>query len=336
MREPSRFSIYSSIIFPIRSSLFSNNIQIHCHVLEHEDQGAMATALIRNGCDNDYGDVGDIGSCHYVNECDRSVPVQTAKPIDMTLPTTPNVPSPVILQPIITRYQLHLRGSYGNFRNDANVVTGGDMSGLGLMAIEQALDYGTNPELKTDVIVNVESVGNPKVIVTYTLLSTNQQLLSLCVAQIDGAVQRGDVFTPHSRSYRYWFNTQMMAFSEVSGAAANIFTQSDDEWKFTQIATVVIVMVAFLCYCCCLMWIMHRLYQIKMEELDRERGRATSAGSEVSDDSDSEREIGLNDDASPTHLSMNIVVQTSAGYEGPTEVFEEDLQRELDRSRSQL
>ena len=37
-------------------------------------------------------------------------------------------------------------------------------------------------------------------------------------------------------------------------------------------------------------------------------------------------------DKTPSHLSVNLVVQKSDDYEGPTEIFDADLQRELAKS----
>ena len=54
-----------------KTDVFAGAVTIHCHILIHEDQGAMATALIRTGCSGDYHDVGESGSCQYHDTCNQ-------------------------------------------------------------------------------------------------------------------------------------------------------------------------------------------------------------------------------------------------------------------------
>merc|ERR1719403_58660 len=66
-----------------KTDTFAGTVALHCHILIHEDQGAMGTILIEDGCDGDYNDVkvlwddntaavevtqGD-GACDYVDTC---------------------------------------------------------------------------------------------------------------------------------------------------------------------------------------------------------------------------------------------------------------------------
>merc|ERR1712217_602149 len=52
-----------------KTDIYAGTVTIHCHILIHEDQGAMGTANIVNGCDGDYNNVGDDGSCDYIDTC---------------------------------------------------------------------------------------------------------------------------------------------------------------------------------------------------------------------------------------------------------------------------
>lgn len=56
-----------------KTDVWAGTVTVHCHILIHEDQGAMGTVQITNGCDNDYQPFADDGVCDYVDTCGQFV-----------------------------------------------------------------------------------------------------------------------------------------------------------------------------------------------------------------------------------------------------------------------
>lgn len=128
---------------------------MHCHILTHEDQGAMGTVLITSGCDGDYNDVGPEGSCHYVDTCNQfgtldptPAPIlspeptprpTTEEPTDSPTktPTKQPTPSPITQETTMV-LELTLRGRFGHFEEDAALYTDGNVIDLATHVIHFA------------------------------------------------------------------------------------------------------------------------------------------------------------------------------------------------------
>ena len=233
---------------------------VHCHVLEHEDQGAMGTVWINGGCDGDYNSIEEDGSCEYVDECHQFgtlsptlSPIPTPEPTSSptTEPSTDSPTAQPTYQPTLnpaetstfTEYELVLRGVFANFENDAESLTNGNVSELALLAIEEALDYASNPQLQEEVEVTVIAVERPKVTVTYMMEGMNVNYLVEAIALIDGMVTDGIKFEPATNKYLYYSNTEVVGFTAMN----EMFAHLDDEWTISEILTIIMVVLATCC-----------------------------------------------------------------------------------------
>ena len=73
------------------TDIWAGTVTMHCHILQHEDEGAMGTVQIINGCDNDYNDFAGDNKCNYTDTCGQFTPGPTVQP---TAPTTASPTGP--------------------------------------------------------------------------------------------------------------------------------------------------------------------------------------------------------------------------------------------------
>jgi len=78
-----------------KTDTWAGPVTIHCHILDHEDRGAMATIHIVNGCDNDYGDYAQDNACDYVDTCGQ-FDVITTSPIRSVVVTNEPTEQPTM------------------------------------------------------------------------------------------------------------------------------------------------------------------------------------------------------------------------------------------------
>ena len=219
--------------------------------------------MIINGCDGDYNDEGEVGSCDYVDTCQQFGSVEpTLSPVPTPEITVHPTTEPTVLptnaptvgptqeptsnpveEATYTQYELVLRGVYGNFQSDADDLAEGDMSALALMAIAEALDYAANPELESEVTVTVESVDRPKVTVVYTMEGMNVDHLITAIALLDGKVSAGDKFIPQTKKYKYYTNTEVVGFTSFD-EFNQLFEDVDESWTISQVLVLIVVVLA--------------------------------------------------------------------------------------------
>ena len=125
------------IIF--KTDIYAGTVTVHCHILTHEDQGAMGTVLITSGCDGDYNDVGEPGSCHYVDTCQQFGTLEpTPSPVSTTadptkepsmMPTLDPTQDPISVATTMVM-ELTMRGRFSYFTADADTYANGDSTDL--------------------------------------------------------------------------------------------------------------------------------------------------------------------------------------------------------------
>jgi len=199
-----------------KTDTFAGTVTIHCHVLIHEDQGAMGTALIRSGCDGHYGDVGGVGQCRYEDSCGQ---FGTASPTEDTAapsswPTaSPSAPTPTAAPSAATKgptqspedrpdhetqvdLLLVLRGTLSSFLSAAESFgAGGSYSDLAEQCIAFAIDTASFPELE-DVAIAVTEVNRGSVFIRYSLTSRDPDLLTLAEGNAAQKVAEGARWSP--------------------------------------------------------------------------------------------------------------------------------------------
>ena len=86
-----------------KTHAFGGTVTMHCHILEHEDEGAMGTLLITSGCDNDLvTDFGTPGSCVY-NTTQCGIPIPTSSPTTAPPSQTPTTSTPTSITSFPTK-----------------------------------------------------------------------------------------------------------------------------------------------------------------------------------------------------------------------------------------
>ena len=159
-----------------KSDIFGGVVPLHCHILIHEDQGAMGTVYINNGCDGDYGDIGDVGSCEYVDSCEQFGPYVPSLPptVGPEVVPSPTMPTPDPTAAVmeadttasITVLQLTIKGSLNNFKKDAEEYTNGVVEDYGVEIVRFAmedLDTDTMNGADIDIEVTLVERGSVKV-----------------------------------------------------------------------------------------------------------------------------------------------------------------------------
>eukprot|EP01084_Bolivina_argentea_P269884 458798_1 len=72
-------TIWGPAFIRFKTDTFAGTVAMHCHILIHEDQGAMATIKIINGCNHNYIDYNNNGKCdyNYTDSCEYEIPYTT-------------------------------------------------------------------------------------------------------------------------------------------------------------------------------------------------------------------------------------------------------------------
>ena len=242
-----------------KTDIFAGTVTIHCHILIHEDQGAMGTILIENGCDGDYNDVLGDGACDYEDTCKQfATPNPTAPtvPLPSMHPTLSPSSNPTASpsadptrspqeQESATTLKLVLKGSLNNWKSYAMTLDTTDVEGYALAArcVEFAMKKGNYSELVV-VTVDVQTVlrGTRTVEITYELTSWDRTLLDLAKANVADRVAAED-----------WFDDafKLIGHEVLSedNFVADYVPSTDDvgEWQVKQVVVVVIGGLLLLC-----------------------------------------------------------------------------------------
>jgi len=280
-----------------KTDVYAGTVTIHCHILIHEDQGAMGTVLITNGCDGDYQDTAGDGACDYVDTCGQfgtDAPTADTQP-PSTIPTTsPTIPVPStsptkapttanptkdptkspIDQPLSTDLELVLRGQLANFLAEATAYTDDTtMFVLGAQCVEYAMDLESNPELDA-VTITVTSVDRGSVHIYYTLTAWDSDLLTTAENNVIASVDNGYSFVADADSSQSF---KLMEHNVITAQHFIFDDGSDDEtwWKsiFVESLAVMIGVIILCCVCvgCVVFCRQRRRYKYNVEWLDETR-----------------------------------------------------------------
>ena len=87
----SDYDNWVDIPYGFKTDIWAGTVTLHCHIAIHEDQGAMGTIKINNGCDSEYNDYSGDNLCDYsADKCDSSV---TSSPTSVQTPAPTETPS---------------------------------------------------------------------------------------------------------------------------------------------------------------------------------------------------------------------------------------------------
>jgi len=261
-----------------KTDVYAGTVTLHCHVLIHEDQGAMGTAYIRNGCDGDYNDVGDAGSCHYEDTCGQfgtdpptaetkqptkgpsaspTNPVPTTSPTQKPTfgdPTRAPTKSPVSQQ-TKTDLQLVLRGTLATWYDEAQLYTeDASMSTLGEQCIRDAIDLATYPQLDA-VTITVTDVTRGSIYISYTLTAWDADLLTLATNNVIANVAAGTKWSAHTASSNVFKFQQHIIITDQT-----FLTEDEGKWWQSSIVQAIVLasLVALCCLCVGCIWYRNR------------------------------------------------------------------------------
>ena len=252
-----------------------------CHVLIHEDQGAMGTAYIRNGCDGDYQDVAGDGACDYVDTCGQfgNTLAPSPSPTNPTKsPTTSPSSSPTsnptknpVNQRTSVDLQLELRGLLSKFVTEADSYSNGDTTVLAEMCIEDVIDVDTNPEL-SEVTITVTSVERGSVNIYYTLTAYDRDLLTLAENNVFSKVEAGDEWVADPGSDQSF---KLMNHYVINAQYFLLKSNDDDEWWISAEFWTFVILGMMVTCCICGGII---LYKYKRKRMDGNKSGSMEMG----------------------------------------------------------
>jgi len=246
-----------------KTDVWGGTVAIHCHILIHEDQGAMATVWINGGCDGDYGDIGGIGpSCHYTDSCEQFGPLE---PSSYPTAATPSQFAPTAspsMEPTgnentasITILMLTLKGSLSNFELDADQYCNGSVENYAAAVVRWAMGGDEN---STDIAIQITLVERGSVEITYSLTSTSLELLVVAVSNIALQVANEAKFqyTTDSKKWKLIDHQVLVDYTLVT----DYYFNPADGWNTKEIILLVVVVV-MLFLCCAVLFYCFKSYQ---------------------------------------------------------------------------